>query len=210
MFREAGPSKPEIPNPNAYKDLCATFIGSFPLSPQQISGHYLVFELASSYYHLHQPEILGTAAQTPPAPHLDIPKWHISLSNPQSTAESIWETFINKLANQNPTPPQPTLESLFGFLARTDENFYENRVKRHAPVPEMSHLRRYFIHQELPAKNGFYSWLKALGSDHLQKHKDVLLSLRHNPNSATQSWQKDVANYINFWESHLQTDFFTS
>ncbi len=209
MFRESRPSNPEQPSSKAYKDLSSTFIGSFPLSPQQISGHYLVFDLAAHYYRHHQPEIIAAAAKNPPAPHLDIPKWHIPLPSPQGTAESIWGTFMSKLANPTPDAPEPPLESLFAFLARTDQTFYDAHIKRHAPQHHMSHLRRYFVHGELPAQNKFYDWLKTYGSEYLSQHKSKLLSLAVHPDTAAPRWQQDISTYIKFWDQHFIDEFFT-
>lgn len=153
------------------KEIEQSFLGSYILSPQDTTGHNLIFALMDIYYGYQTSDVLMTAygKHDPDAPELHMPNWHKVMPDYRGTNISMWNNMLRSLT-PNPTKvreqPQSYVRSIISNSSQKDVQFFDQRKKRLQQKiaivknpSEVSLVKSLFIEEKYPYKTQFYDWL---------------------------------------------------
>lgn len=153
------------------KEMREASIGSFPLSPATMEGHYLVCDL---YWYFRQSllgdttieEVFGT--KKPEPPKIVIPAGHIPISKPGGVNSTVWEKILDVTFKSRPQiNPEAKVQQLVSVNAKSDTYNFEarlsgqkSRIAHGAVAPSL--LRAFVFEGRFPYRdNQFFQWLIA-------------------------------------------------
>lgn len=177
-------------------------LGSFPLSPGIMTGHYLVADL---YWYYRQdllkeltiPEVFGT--NNPEPYKLTIPKGHRSLTSPEGLNNSVWKSFLDKVFLTHPDINKvEKVRSLISVNANSDKTNLEKRITGEKSkiaqgdvAPSL--LRAFVFEGRFPFKeNEFFIWLFA------EMAQEIIATSQGN---FTESWSNGLQGLVLMWNA---------